>query len=102
MEPAVHQDRQSLVRLEVVAFCERLAKESPLVRLGELGKSQEGRALPLLILADPGVSTPEEAARHTPRILILNERNEILRYNGDAEPGLPRRLPERMGLARWT
>jgi aspartate 1-decarboxylase len=32
--------------------------------------------------------TPEEAARHAPRILILNERNEILRYDGDADPGL--------------
>jgi hypothetical protein len=48
---------------EVVAFCEQLAKESPVVRLAELGKSQEGRKLPLVVLADPPVSTPEEAAR---------------------------------------
>ncbi len=48
---------------EVVAFCERLARESTLVRLGELGKSQEGRSLPLLILADPPVASAEEAAR---------------------------------------
>jgi hypothetical protein len=48
---------------DVVAFCERLAKESPLVRLGGLGESHEGRKLPLLVLADPPVSTPEEAAR---------------------------------------
>ena len=32
--------------------------------------------------------TPEEAARHTPRIVIMNEGNKILRYDGDAEPGL--------------
>jgi dipeptidyl-peptidase 4 len=43
---------------EVVAFCEQLAKESPLVRLGELGTSQEGRKLPLVIVADPPISTP--------------------------------------------
>ncbi len=48
---------------QVVDFCERLSKLSPLVRLGELGKSGEGRKLPLVILADPPVSTPEEAAK---------------------------------------
>jgi dipeptidyl-peptidase 4 len=48
---------------DVVAFCEQLAKDSPVVRLAELGVSQEGRKLPLLILADPPVSTPEEAVR---------------------------------------
>jgi dipeptidyl aminopeptidase/acylaminoacyl peptidase len=48
---------------DVVDFCERLAKRSPVVRLGELGTSSEGRKLPLLILADPPVATPEEAAR---------------------------------------
>jgi dipeptidyl aminopeptidase/acylaminoacyl peptidase len=47
---------------DVVAFCELLAKQSPVVRLGELGTSHEGRKLPLLILADPPVSTPQEAA----------------------------------------
>jgi dipeptidyl aminopeptidase/acylaminoacyl peptidase len=48
---------------EVVDFCERLARRSPLVRLGELGTSFEGRKLPLLIVADPPVETPDEAAR---------------------------------------
>jgi dipeptidyl aminopeptidase/acylaminoacyl peptidase len=48
---------------EVVAFCERLAKESPLIRVGTLGTSSEGRKLPLVILADPPVATAEEAAR---------------------------------------
>src|SRR5262249_13976749 len=33
------------------------------VRLGELGKSVEGRKLPLVILADPPVGTPQEAAK---------------------------------------
>src|SRR5262245_60912276 len=48
---------------DVVEFCQRLAKESPLIRLSEIGKSHEGRSLPLLILADPPVATPEEAAK---------------------------------------
>ncbi len=48
---------------DVVDFCQRLAKQSPIVRLGELGTSVEGRKLPLVILADPPVATPEEAAK---------------------------------------
>jgi aspartate 1-decarboxylase len=30
--------------------------------------------------------TLEEAAIHTPRIAVLNEKNDILRYEGDTEP----------------
>ncbi|MFO0846451.1 MAG: DPP IV N-terminal domain-containing protein [Gemmataceae bacterium] len=48
---------------DVVKFCEQLANESKLVRLGELGKSHEGRKLPLIILADPPVATAAEAAK---------------------------------------
>ena len=48
---------------EVVEYCERLAKLSPLVRLAELGVTLEERKLPLVIVADPPVATPEEAAR---------------------------------------
>jgi dipeptidyl-peptidase-4 len=48
---------------EVVEFCEALARRSPVVRVAELGRSGEGRKLPLLIVADPPVRTPEEAAR---------------------------------------
>jgi hypothetical protein len=48
---------------EVVDYCERLAKLSPLVRLAELGVTQEGRKLPLVILADPPIATPEEAVK---------------------------------------
>ncbi len=47
---------------DVVEFGKHLAKESPLVRLGSLGRSHEGRDLPLIILADPPVASPEEAA----------------------------------------
>lgn len=48
---------------EVVEYCERLAKLSPLVRVAKLGVTSEGRKLPLVILADPPVATPEEAAK---------------------------------------
>src|SRR5207249_11704238 len=48
---------------DVLDFCDRLAKKSPLVRLAELGVTTEGRKLPLVILADPPVATPQEAAK---------------------------------------
>jgi hypothetical protein len=48
---------------DVLDFCQRLAKLSPLVRLGELGTTHEGRKLPLILLADPPVATAEEAAK---------------------------------------
>ena len=48
---------------DVMNFLGTLAKKSSCVVVGEMGKSFEGRVLPLLILANPPVSTPEEAAR---------------------------------------
>src|SRR4051794_14771240 len=35
---------------EVVDYCRRLAQASPVVRLGELGVTNEGRQLPLVII----------------------------------------------------
>jgi dipeptidyl aminopeptidase/acylaminoacyl peptidase len=56
---------------DVTAFCEELAKRSPLIRLGQLGVSGEGRKLPLMILADPPVATAEEAARSGKLVVLL-------------------------------
>lgn len=33
-----------------------------------------------------GAFTLEEAATHKPRVIVLNERNEIVRYEGGASP----------------
>jgi len=48
---------------DVVDFCNQLAKQSPIVRRAELGTSVEGRKLPLVIVADPPISSAEQAAR---------------------------------------
>ncbi|MFO0888370.1 MAG: DPP IV N-terminal domain-containing protein [Isosphaeraceae bacterium] len=48
---------------DVVALCRELAGRYPAATNLELGRSAEGRSLPLLVLADPPVRTPEEAAR---------------------------------------
>jgi dipeptidyl-peptidase-4 len=48
---------------EVIEYCRDLARESPLVRVADLGTTHEGRKMPLVIVADPPLSTPAEAAR---------------------------------------
>jgi dipeptidyl aminopeptidase/acylaminoacyl peptidase len=48
---------------DVVAVCGELAKRFPNAELSTLGSSAEGRSLPVLILADPPIKTPAEAAR---------------------------------------
>ncbi len=46
---------------DVVKFFTELAAASPLIRQETFGHSVEGRALPLVILADPPVAHPQEA-----------------------------------------
>jgi hypothetical protein len=48
---------------EVLDYCKDLARQSPLVRVAELGTTHEGRKVPLVIVADPPLGTPDEAAR---------------------------------------
>jgi dipeptidyl aminopeptidase/acylaminoacyl peptidase len=55
---------------DVMEFCQQLAKESALVRLTDLGTTAEGRKLPLVIIADPPVSTAEDAAR-SKKLVVL-------------------------------
>jgi dipeptidyl-peptidase-4 len=56
---------------DVVDYCERLAKMSPLVRLTELGVTNEGRKLPLVIVADPPLDTPEDAVKSRKLIVFI-------------------------------
>ncbi len=55
---------------EVKTFLDALAAGSKLVRVSSLGKSGEGREIPLAILADPPVSKPEEATK-SGKLLVL-------------------------------
>src|SRR5579859_6625857 len=47
---------------DVIRFFDELERRSPLVQVETFGHSKEGRALPLVILADPPVSQPRGAA----------------------------------------
>lgn len=46
---------------DVVAFCEAVAKHSPSAKLDYFGTTHEGRKLPLLVIADPPITTAAEA-----------------------------------------
>ena len=47
---------------QVDEFLRDLARRSPLLRVSTIGKTFEGKDIPLVILADPPVETPEQAA----------------------------------------
>lgn len=46
---------------DVLRFFGELGRRSPLVRVETFGHSEEGRALPLVILSDPPISDPRDA-----------------------------------------
>lgn len=59
---------------EVVELSKAIAKTSPKVRYLEFGRTVEGRTLPLMILSDPPVKTPEEAAK-TGKVIVFSFAN---------------------------
>jgi murein tripeptide amidase MpaA len=62
--------RETPAYAETVAYSRRLAAASPLVEYREFGTSGEGRALPLLVAAKGGATTPE-AARRAGKVVVL-------------------------------
>jgi len=55
---------------DVVSFCEAVTKRSAIARLSYFGTSHEGRKLPLLTIADPAVSSVEDA-RKQGKLVVL-------------------------------
>jgi murein tripeptide amidase MpaA len=62
--------RETPTYADTIAYARRLAAASPLVEYREFGVSGEGRALPLLVAAKNGATTPE-AARRAGRPVVL-------------------------------
>lgn len=56
---------------DVVAFCRTLATKSPVVHVTEIGKSHEGRSLPMLVLADPPAPAPANVDREKKLVVLL-------------------------------
>src|SRR5437868_14670670 len=62
--PAERSDYKETARYaDVLVFSCRLTHASPLFHAEDFGESQEGRRLPVFVLSDPPVRTPEEAAK---------------------------------------
>jgi hypothetical protein len=59
---------------DVVRIVQGIASSSPLARQETFGTTEEGRALPLLILSDPAVATPQ-AARQLRRPIVFIQAN---------------------------
>ena len=71
--PELSGDRRTSSHAEVMSFLDALqaAGDPRLVRT-TFGTTPEGRALPLLVVADPPVSTPQEAlASGKPRVFVM-------------------------------
>src|SRR5579871_5511472 len=92
---------------DVIRFITELQQRSPLLRVETFGHTQEGRALPLMILADPPVSTPQEAkATGKPIVFVMANihagevegKEAILRYAQRVLNGDSRRLLDKIVL----
>jgi hypothetical protein len=59
---------------DVVRIVNGIASSSPLAKQESFGKTEEGRSLPLLILSEPAVATPE-AARRLGRPIVFIQAN---------------------------
>ncbi len=56
---------------EVMQFCEALDEASELVHLESMGRSAEGKSLPLMIIADPPVTSPLDARASGKLVIFL-------------------------------
>ncbi len=56
---------------DVMAWCRGFAKATPNAHLTELGRTAEGRSIPLLIVADPPLKTAAEARRSGKLVCLL-------------------------------
>ena len=58
---------------QVVQLMDKLAAKSPLAKRFSMGKTSEGRDIPVITFADPPVATPEEArqAREQGKLVVL-------------------------------
>lgn len=53
--------RETATHAEVMELIERIAALGDHVRVSEMGRTLEGRAIPLMVIADPPIATPDEA-----------------------------------------
>lgn len=85
---------------DVVSFCEAVARRGPVARLSYFGTSHEGRKLPLLTIADPPVSTSEEARKNGKLVVLVFANIHAGEVDGkEAVLALARELTDKPGHA---
>ncbi len=83
---------------DVVSFCEAIAKQGPVAKLSYFGTSHEGRKLPLLTIADPPVSSLEEAKKQGKLVVLAFANIHAGEVDGkEALLALARELTEKPG-----
>ncbi len=64
--------RETARHADVVSFLRDLEERSEVLHVGEIGRTEEGRSIPLALLSRPRLTTPEEAtARGSVVVLVL-------------------------------
>ena len=88
LTPSLATDRANFASHdEVMQFVRQMASANPSVRLEVIGKSQQGRDIPLLILTSAGVFQP-----HKPTVLILGQQHGNEPAGGEAALAIAEQL----------
>jgi hypothetical protein len=83
---------------ELLAFVHNLVRRSPDLRLHIIGRSQENRAIPLLVFARPAVGSGSELLKSSkPTVLIIGQQHGNEPAGGEAALALAARLSAEEG-----
>jgi hypothetical protein len=62
---------ETTLNAEVIEFCETLARTSDLASVSRFGTTSEGNELVMVILAEPGISSPAEAVKSGKPVIYI-------------------------------
>jgi murein tripeptide amidase MpaA len=72
LTPAEKTDyRETPTYGDTIAFCEKLAASSPAIEFRAFGRSGQGRELPLLVVSEAGVFSPDEAKARRKAVVLI-------------------------------
>jgi hypothetical protein len=72
LTPAEQTDyRETPTYAETIAFCKKLEAASPAVKFRSFGRSGQGRELPLLVVSEAGVFSPDSAKQQRKPVVLI-------------------------------